>query len=83
MALEKKTVIGKREILEDGQIQVRTDTVVEEDGVEISRTYHREVLTPGQNLAGKPDEVSRVANAEWTPDVVNKFKAAEAARNAR
>jgi len=83
MALTKKVITGKREILEDGQIQVRTDTVIEEDGIELSRTYHREVLTPGQSLAGKPDEVSRVANAEWIPDVVNKFKAAEAARNAR
>ena len=82
MALTKRIIVGRRDFLEDGQLRVRTDTVVEEDGVELSRAYHSEVLTPGQSLAGKPVEVSRVASAEWTPEVVSKFEAAKAARNA-
>jgi hypothetical protein len=47
MALTERKEIGSIEVLPLGQIQVRTDTVIDRDGVEISRTYHRHVLEPG------------------------------------
>ena len=80
MALTKRTEIGARTILADEQIQVRVDTVIEEDGVEISRTHWRKVLAPGDNLANEDARVALVANAVWTPEVVAKYRAEVAAR---
>ena len=80
MALTKRTEIWNRTILADGQIHVRLDTVIEEDGKEISRTYWRKVLAPGDDLTAESAQVRRVAQAEWTPAVVDAYKAAVAAR---
>ena len=79
MALTKTEVVGERTFLEDGQLRIRTDTVIREDGVEIARTYRNLVITPGQSLVGQPAEVSRVANADWTPAVVAAFNAKKTA----
>ena len=46
MALTKETVVDKIEVLEGGQVQVRTATRVLEDGVQLSQSYHRHVLVP-------------------------------------
>lgn len=80
MALTKRQEIGARTILADGQIQVRVDTVIEEDGAELSRTHHRYVLEPGAAVVGEPAVVQRVANAEWTPAVIAAFEAKKVAR---
>ena len=52
MALEKKTVTGQLEVGENGSIGVRTDTVVTDGGNESSRTFHRKVLAPGDDVTG-------------------------------
>ena len=46
MALTKETVIDKIEVLELGQVQVRTATRIKEDGVQLSQSYHRHVVDP-------------------------------------
>lgn len=69
-------VIGRIEILEDGQIQVRRDTVIVLDGVEIARTFHRYVLDPGADLTDQDPRVQAHATTAWTPDVVSAFTAA-------
>ena len=74
MALTKETVIGKMEIVTDFKhIQVRTDTVVKEDGTELSRSFHRHVVTPdisAENLALENSEVQQIANSGiWTQAV--------------
>ena len=79
MALTKRTEVGSRNVLADGQIQVRTDTVIEEDGVEISRTYHRHVVAPGDDLTNEDPLVRRVASAEHTNAVVKAYQRALAA----
>ncbi len=60
MTLTKRTEIGSRNITANGQIHVRVDTVIEEDGKEISRTYWRKVLAPGDILTNEAPEVVRV-----------------------
>ena len=70
MALSKTIVVDKIEVLEMGQVQVRTATVVAEDGVELSRAFHRHVLVPGDDTSGEADRVAAVAAAAWTPEVV-------------
>lgn len=82
MALTQRTEIGSREVLSDGQVQVRTDTIIEDDGVEISRTYHRHVLAPGDDLTGEDASVILVADAAWTADVIAAYAAAQAAQSA-
>ena len=79
MALTERVEIGKREVLADGQIQVRTDTVIERDGVEISRTFHRHVVAPGDDLSGQHADVQRLANAEHTAEVIAAYEAKLAA----
>jgi hypothetical protein len=76
MALTERTVIGSREVLPDGQIQVRTDTIIEKDGVEISKTFHRHVIVPGADVSGEDATVQTVANAVHTAEVIAAFRAA-------
>lgn len=73
--LEKKVVIDKIEVLEDGQIQVRQATKITEDGKEISKAYHRHVLAPGESLTGQDAKVAAIAGVVWTPTVITAYKA--------
>lgn len=80
MATTKRVEIGARTILPDGQIQVRQDTVFEEDGKELVRTHHRYVLEPGDPVTAEPDAVKRIAQVEWTPEVISAFEKEKAKR---
>ena len=77
MALTERTEVSRREVLADGHINVRTDTVIERDGVEISRSFHRHVVVPGQDVSGEDVSVQTVANAVHTAEVIAAFKAAQ------
>ena len=65
----------KEEILPDQTIQLRVATVVERDGEEVGRQYHRSVFTPGADLTDAPDEVKAIAGVLWTPEVVSAYAA--------
>ena len=69
MALEKITVVGSMEIGELSQISVRTDTVIQDDGNEISRSFHRHVVVPTDDVSGEDARVQAVANSLWTDEV--------------
>jgi hypothetical protein len=75
MVVNATAVIGKIEVLQDGQVQVRTDTVIHVDGVEVSRLYHRGVLVPGTDVRTQDPRVVQVCQAVWTPDVLTAFTA--------
>ena len=70
-----KRIEYKEEILPNQTIQLRTATIVEEDGVELGRSYHRDTFYPGSNVSEAPDEVKTIATALWTPEVVTAFEA--------
>jgi len=72
--LTKQVKIDQITINENGIVLYREATSILEDGVELSKTYHRSSLTPGQDLAGVPDNVVAICNAAWTADVVAAFK---------
>ena len=76
MAITERTQIGSCDVLPDGQIQVRTDTIIERDGVEISKTFHRHVIVPGADVSGEDATVQTVANAVHTEEVIAAFRAA-------
>ena len=82
MALTKETVVDKIEVLELGQVQVRTATRVLEDGTQLSSSFHRHVLAPGDDLSGQDAKVSAIATATWTPEVVTAWEAKVAAQEA-
>jgi hypothetical protein len=70
MALTEKTIIDKIEILESNAIQVRTANIIEKDGEEISRTFHRHVVNPSNDISGENAKVQAVANAVWTAEII-------------
>ena len=49
MALEEKSVVDKIEVLLSGCIQVRRRDQILKDGVEVAATYHRHVVSPGDD----------------------------------
>ena len=78
MTITKETIIGKMEVVTDFKhIQVRTDTVIKEDGVELSRTFHRHVVTPdisAEDLANEHADVQTIANSGiWTQAVKDAY----------
>jgi len=82
MALTKENVVDKIEVLESGQVQVRTATRVLEDGAVLSSAFHRHVLHPGQDLTDQDPKVVAIANAVWTDEVVTAYEAMIAAQEA-
>ena len=78
MALEKSTKDDKIEIVDVGDwkvIQVRTATIITDDGTEISRTFHRHVVSPNDDVSGESDEIKKLAEIYFTDDAKAKHKA--------
>ena len=75
----EKSVIDTINALDTGHILVRTSNSVLRDGVVIATTYHRHVLSPGDDLTTQDERVAAVAVASWTPDIVAAYEAAQAA----
>ena len=75
MALIEKQSIDKIEIVENNSIQIRTATIIEKDGIEIAKTYHRHVISPGDDITNQDVKVQAIAKAIWTEEVINNYKA--------
>ena len=76
MAITKETQIAKIEVVSEHKIvQIATDTVIKEDGVELSRSRHRHVVHPDQDITGEDAEVQAVCNAVWTQAVKDAWTA--------
>jgi hypothetical protein len=76
MALEKTTTQDKIEIVGDYKhIQVRTATVISEDGVELSRSFSRHVVSPLDDVSGESAEVQAIAAAVHTQAVKDAYQA--------
>lgn len=57
-------------------IQCREATIIEKEGVEVGRSYHRCVYSPGDGISEACDEVKKVAAALWTPAIIAEYEAA-------
>lgn len=75
--LTKETVIDQITVTENGIVLFREATRIVEDGKELTKTYHRSSLTPGQDLAGVPANVAAICNVAWTPEVIAAYQAAQ------
>ena len=77
MAITKATVVDQITVTENGIVLCREATRIMEDGKELSKTYHRSSLTPGQDLTGIPDNVAAICNVAWTSEVIAAYQAAQ------
>ena len=75
MALTETKVIDQITVTENGTVLYREATRILKDGEQIAQTYHRSSLTPGQDLAGQPDNVVVIATAAWTAEVIAAYQA--------
>ena len=75
MSLTKSTVIDSITVTENGTVLYREATRIMEDGKELSKTYHRSSLTPGQDLTGIPANVAAICNVAWTAEVIAAYQA--------
>ena len=85
MALTKTTEADKIEVVQKWNVQVRTATIIKEDGTEFNRSFNRKILVPGTldasdnlvdtNISGEDADVQAIANAAWTTQVKADYKA--------
>jgi len=85
MALTKTTENDKIEVVSKWNVQVRTATVIKEDGKELNRSFHRHVLQPGTldasdnlvatDISGEDADVQAICNAAWTSQVKTDYTA--------
>lgn len=75
MNLEKIISVDQIEVVENGSVQVRTATKIIEDGKELSRTFHRHVVLPGDDYSGEDTRVQAICAAVHTPEVVAAYQA--------
>ena len=78
MSLTKRSEIGSLEVVPGGHIQVRMDTIIEEDGVELSRSYHRHTCHPDSDMTQEEKQVQDIAVIVHTDEIKaawEKFKA--------
>ena len=82
MAITKETQIAKIEVVgEHKAVQIATDTVIKEDGVELSKSRHRHVIHPDQDISSEDAEVQAVCNAVWTQAVKDAWTAFQTSQN--
>ena len=84
MSLTKTQENDKIEVVNRWNVQVRTATIIKDDGKEISRSFHRKVLTPGTlnandqlvftDLSGEDADVKAIAEAAWTAQVKEDYR---------
>jgi len=77
--LEKIVSVDLIEVVENGAIQVRTKTAVIEDGKQLSGTFHRHVVAPGDDYSAEDAKVQAICAAVHTPEVIAAYQAAKEA----
>ena len=85
MAITKTLENDKIEVVNKWNIQVRTASIIKEDGVELTRSFHRHVVNPGTldasdnlvdtDISGEDADVQAICNAAWTTQVKADYKA--------
>jgi len=75
MALEKIMETGEMNVGANSVISIRTDTVIKDDGAEVSRSFHRHTIVPTDDVSGEDARVQAVANSLWTDEVKAQYQA--------
>ena len=75
MAITKEKIIAKIEVVGEYKIiQVAYDTIIKEDGTEISRNRHRNSFTPDKDVSGEDSEIVDMANLVWTQKIKDSWQ---------
>ena len=76
MALTKEVIIDKYEVVGPyKQVQCRQATVISDDGVELSRSFHRCVISPGDDVSGESAETQAIVAAVHTQEIKDAYAA--------
>ena len=75
MSLTKSVAVDQITVTENGVVLFREATRILVDGVELSKTYHRSSLIPGQDISAVPANVQAICNVAWTPEIVAAYQA--------
>ena len=75
MALEKIVTVDMIEVIESNHVQVRTKTAITENCVQISGSFHRHVIAPGDDYSNEDQKVQAICQAIHTPEVIDAYKA--------
>lgn len=78
MSIEKEIVVDQIEVVESGAVQVRTATKIIEDGIVISKSFHRHVVAPGADYSSEDARVQAICAATHTPEVIAAYAASTA-----
>jgi hypothetical protein len=73
--IEKKQFVDKVEVLDSGVVQVRTTTIITENGVELTKTYHRHCVVPGQDFSGEDKMVQDICAVIHTTEKIAAYAA--------
>ena len=79
MALTKETAVDQITVTENGTVLVREVTKILEDGVEISKQFHRTSFAPESDVSSQPKNVKDICAIAWTPEVIAAYKAQQEA----
>jgi hypothetical protein len=79
MALEKTVGVDQIEVVGIGTVQVRTATIITEDGKQISKTYHRHCISPGDNYSNEEPRVQAICSAVHTAECIAAYQAQQSA----
>lgn len=78
--IEKIFSVDKIEVVENGCVQVRTATVVQENGQVLGKSFHRHVVVPGDDYSKEDARVQAICKATHTAEVIEAYRAAQAAQ---
>ena len=77
--LEKQTVVDLIETIKNGCVQVRICTQIVDDGKQLSSTFHRHVVAPGDDYSAEDAKVQAICAVVHTPEVIAAYQAAQEA----
>jgi hypothetical protein len=75
MSLDKQTKIDKIEVVENGIVQVRQATIITDNGNQLSRTFHRWCIAPGEDYSDQEQQVQDICKVTHTPEVIAAYQA--------
>jgi hypothetical protein len=79
MALEKEIKMDRIEVVENGTVQVRQATIITDNGNQVSRTYHRWCIAPGEDYSTQEQQVQDICKVSHTPAVIAAYQAQQEA----
>ena len=80
MSLAKVQIVDSIDVAENNFVQVRTKTSITENGFEISSSFHRHVVAPGDDYSNEDARVKAICAATHTAGVIAAYQAAQAAQ---